>query len=83
MSEIINFHPKESPVFTFFEVVDAEGNGIWGGNSSIEAIQWLRRSPLNSRLLVSGWDAEGEDAMIIGQPMDITKIVFGTLAGVL
>jgi hypothetical protein len=83
MSEVINFHPKESQVFTFFEVVDSEGKGIWGGNSSIEAIQWLRRSPLNSRLLVSGWDGEGEDAMIIGQPMDITKIVFGTLAGVL
>ena len=83
MSEVIAFHPKESPVFTFFEVVDAEGNGIWGGNSSIEAVQWLRRSPLNSRLLVSGWDAEDEDAMLVGQPLDITKIVFATLAGVL
>ena len=27
--------------------------------------------------------AEGEDAMLVGQPLDITKIVFATLAGVL
>ncbi len=60
-----------------------KGNAVWGGNDPIEAVQWLRRSPINSRLLVSGWDAEGEDAMLVGQPLDITKIVFATLAGVL
>ena len=83
MSEVIAFHPKVSPVFTFYEVVEGEGNAIWGGNDPIEAVQWLRRSPVNSRLLVSGWDAEGEDAMLVGQPLDITKVVFATLAGVL
>jgi hypothetical protein len=65
------------------EVVEGEGNAVWGGNDPIEAVQWLRRSPINSRLLVSGWDAEDEDAMLVGQPIDITKIVFATLAGVL
>ena len=83
MSEVISFHPKTSPVFTFYEVVDEEGGAIWGGNDSIDAVNWLRRSRMNSRLLVSGWDAEGEDAMLVGQPLDITKIVFATLAGVL
>jgi len=83
MSEVISFHPKRSPLFTFYEVVESEGGAVWGGNDPIEAVQWLRRSPLNSRLLVSGWDAEGEDAMLVGQPIDITKIVFATLAGVL
>jgi hypothetical protein len=83
MSEVISFHPKTSPIFTFYEVVEGEGQAVWGGNDAIEAVQWLRRSPLNSRLLVSGWDAEGEDAMLVGQPLDITKIVFATLAGVL
>ena len=83
MSEVIAFHPKVSPLFTFYEVVDEEGGAIWGGNDPIEAVNGLRRSRMNSRLLVSGWDAEGEDAMLVGQPIDITKIVFATLAGVL
>ena len=83
MSEVIAFHPKVSPVFTFYEVVDSQGIAEWGGNDPAEAVKWLRRSPVNSRRLVSGWDAEGEDAMLVGQPLDITKIVFATLAGVL
>ena len=83
MSEVIAFHPKTSPLFTFYEVVEGEGNAIWGGNDPIEAVNWLRRSPLNSRLLVSGWDADDVAAQMVGQPLDITKIVFATLAGVL
>jgi hypothetical protein len=83
MSEVIAFHPKVSPLFTFYEVVDAQGIAEWGGSDPVEAVKWLRRSPINSRLLVSAWDAEDEEAMLVGQPVDITKIVFATLAGVL
>ena len=83
MSELINFHPKASPLFTFYEVVDEEGGAIWGGKDPIDAVNWLRRSRMNSRLLVTGWDSEDEDARLVGQPLDITKIVFATLAGVL
>jgi hypothetical protein len=83
MNEIISFHPKTSPLFTFYEVVDSQGIAVWGGNDPIEAVQWLRRSPVDSRLLVSGWDSTDEDAVLVGQPLDITKIVFATLAGVL
>ena len=49
MSKVIAFHPKVSPLFTFYEVVEGEGNAVWGGNDPIEAVQWLRRSPINSR----------------------------------
>ena len=83
MNEVISFHPKVSPLFCFYEVVDSQGIAEWGGSDPVEAVKWLRRSPINSRLLVSGWDAEDEDAMLVGQPIDITKIVFATLAGVL
>ena len=83
MSEVIAFHPKVSPLFTFYEVVDSQGIAEWGGNDPVEAVQWLRRSPMDSRLLVSAWDTDDENAMLIGQPMDITKIVLATLAGVL
>jgi hypothetical protein len=83
MNEVISFHPKVSPLFTFYEVVDSQGIAEWGGSDPVEAVQWLRRSPLNSRLLVSAWDSDDEEAMLVGQPVDITKIVFATLAGVL
>jgi hypothetical protein len=83
MNEVISFHPKVSPLFTFYEVVDSQGITEWGGSDPVEAVQWLRRSPLNSRLLVSAWDSDDEEAMLVGQPVDITKIVFATLAGVL
>jgi hypothetical protein len=83
MSEVIAFHPKVSPLFTFYEVVDSQGIAEWGGSDPVEAVQWLRRSPVNSRLLVSGWDADDVAAQMVGQPLDITKIVFATLAGVL
>ena len=83
MSEVISFYQKVSPLFTFYEVVEGEGNAVWGGSDPIEAVKWLRRSPINSRLLVTGWDSEDEDARLVGQPLDITKIVFATLAGVL
>jgi hypothetical protein len=83
MSEVISFYQKVSPLFTFYEVVEGEGNAVWGGSDPIEAVKWLRNSPINSRLLVTGWDAEDEDARLVGQPLDITKIVFATLAGVL
>jgi hypothetical protein len=83
MSEVIAFHPKVSPLFTFYEVVDSQGIAEWGGSDPVEAVQWLRRSQLNSRLLVSAWDSDDEEAMLVGQPVDITKIVFATLAGVL
>jgi hypothetical protein len=83
MSEVISFYQKVSPLFTFYEVVEGEGNAVWGGSDPIEAVKWLRNSPINSRLLVTGWDSEDEDARLVGQPLDITKIVFATLAGVL
>jgi hypothetical protein len=83
MNDVISFHPKTSPLFTFYEVVDSQGIAEWGGSDPVEAVQWLRRSPLNSRLLVSAWDSDQEEAMLVGQPVDITKIVFATLAGVL
>ena len=83
MDTVISIHTKQSPLFTFYEVVDDEGGAIWGGKDPIDAVNWLRRSRMNSRLLVSAWDTDDEDAMLVGQPMDITKIVFATLAGVL
>jgi hypothetical protein len=80
MSEIIAFHPRVSTLINLYEVVDEKGQAIWGGNSANEAIEYLRRSPINCRLLVSGWDSDEEDAHLVGQSLDITKVIYAALA---
>jgi hypothetical protein len=80
MSEVIAFHPRVSPLINFYEIVDEKGQAIWGGNSANEAIEYLRRSPINCRVLVSGWDSDEEDAHLVGQSLDVTKIIFAALA---
>jgi hypothetical protein len=80
---VVSFHPLKPTLINFYEVIDSQGIAIWGGGSHSEAVTWLRRSPVNSRLLVSAWDSDLEDARIVGQPIDITKIVYSTLAEVL
>ena len=81
---VVGFHPKNKLV-NFYEIATTEGNAVWGGEDPHSAVQWLRRSPLNSRLLVSCWepvaDCMEEDARLIIEPIDITKIVYAVLAG--
>lgn len=80
MSEVIAFHPRVSPLINLYEVVDGKGEAIWGGNSANEAIEYLRRSPINCRVLVSGWESDEEDAHLVGQSLDITKVIYAALA---
>jgi hypothetical protein len=78
--KVIAFHPRVSPLINLYEVVDEKGVAIWGGNSANEAIEYLRRSPINCRVLVSGWESDEEDAHIVGQSLDITKVIYAALA---
>ena len=75
MSNVIAFHPRKSDLILLYEVVDASGNAEWGGNSEREALAWIASSPTATRILVSGWESDEEDAQLIGQPLDITTIV--------
>jgi len=77
---VVAFHPKNKLV-NFYEIAGEDGNAVWGGEDPHSAVQWLRQSPLNSRLLVSCWEAGEEDARLIIEPIDITKIVFAVMAG--
>jgi len=80
MSEVIAFHSRVSPLINLYEVVDEKGVAICGGNSANEAIEYLRRSPINCRVLVSGWESDEEDAHLVGQSLDITKVIYAALA---
>jgi len=75
MSNVIAFHPRKSSLILLYEVVGEDGNAEWGGNSEREALAWIASSPTATRILVSGWSTDDDDAYLIGEPLDITTIV--------
>ena len=74
-SNIYTIHPKKSELILFYEVLTPEGENEWGGASAEHCIQWLSLAPSGSRVLVSAWDSDEEDAHLVGQTIDITDIV--------
>jgi hypothetical protein len=75
MSNVYTIHPQKSDLILFYEVVEPDGANTWGGVSCIEAIQWLRLAPKGSRLLISAWDSDEEDAHLVGQSIDVTDLI--------
>jgi hypothetical protein len=75
MSNVYSIHPPKSDLILFYEIVEPNGGNTWGGGHAESAIQWLNLAPAGSRILVSAWDSDAEDAHLVGQPIDITKIV--------
>lgn len=75
MSNVYTIHPPKSDLILFYEVVEPDGANTWGGANAEQAIQWLANSPTGSRLLVSAWDSDEEDAHLVGQTLDISEIV--------
>ena len=75
MSNVIAFHPRKSDLILLYEVVGEDGNAEWGGNSEADALAWIASSPTATRILVSGWESDDDDAHLVGQPLDITAIV--------
>jgi len=75
MSNVYTIHPPKSDLILFYEVVEPDGGNTWGGGSSIEAIKWLQLAPAGSRLLISAWDSDDEDARLVGQTIDVTDLI--------
>jgi hypothetical protein len=75
MSNVYAIHPQKSDLILFYEVVEPDGGNTWGGASEIEAIQWLHLAPKGSRILVSAWDSDEEDAHLVGQSIDVTDLI--------
>ena len=75
MSNVIAFHPRKSELILLYEVVGEDGHAEWGGEKASEALSWIANSPTATRILVSGWESDEEDAQMVGQPIDITEIV--------
>jgi hypothetical protein len=75
MDNVIAFHPPKSDLILFYEVVDGDGNASYGSADPYEVMHWYKTAPTGSRILVSGWESDDEDAHLVGQPLDITAIV--------
>jgi hypothetical protein len=63
-----------------FYQVTHEREDIWSGGSEWEAIEEYRKAPVGSRLIVTLWESGEDDAHIIGQQIDITKLI-GAIRG--
>jgi hypothetical protein len=75
MSNVYSIHPPKSELILLYEVVDESGRAEWGGNDPEKCLQWLYLAPTSSRVLVSGWESDEEDAHLVGQSLDITGII--------
>jgi hypothetical protein len=70
-----SIHPPKSDLILFYEIQEPEGGNTWGGGEAKDAIQWLFLAPVGSRLLVSAWDSDEEDAHLVGQTIDVTDLI--------
>jgi hypothetical protein len=75
MSNIYTIHPPKSDLINFYEILEPNGSVRWGGGDAKSAIQWLYLAPVGSRVLVSAWESDEEDAHLVGQSIDITELI--------
>jgi len=80
MSEVIQLPRRGKITVVFYEVSDPQGIAIWGGESPQEALNWYRRSPAGSKIWVSQYETDEEDAKLISDMIEITPIVLATIA---
>lgn len=77
----MSFHPTHEALFILYEVIDSEGVTTHEGESASEAVAAFRSAPAGARLLMSGWDTPGEEAILVGQPLDATALIGAVRGG--
>jgi hypothetical protein len=80
VSDVIELRNGALKRIIFYEVSDAQNLAIWGGESPSEALKWYRNSPLDSKIWVSEWLTDEEDAREVSPQIEITSIVLSTIA---
>lgn len=70
-----NFYSVNEDLVYLYEVTDSQGVALWGGGRLEDMFDWYRRSPEGSRVFISTWENEEEDAHLVGRPIEITSIV--------
>jgi hypothetical protein len=80
MSNVLELRNGALKRIIFYEVSDAQNLAIWGGESPSEALKWYRSSPIDSKIWVSEWLTDDEDAREVSPQIEITSIVLSTIA---
>ena len=80
MSEVLELPNRGKIAVIFYEVSDNQGLAIWGGENPTQALKWYRNSPPESKIWVSQWEADEENAKQVIKPVEITPIVLATIA---
>lgn len=80
MNNVIELRNGTLKRVIFYEVSDAQNLAIWGGESPSEALKWYRNSPLDSKIWVSEWLTNEDDAKEVSTQIEITPIVLSTIA---
>ena len=80
MSNVVELRNGAVKRVIFYEVSDDQNLAIWGGESPSEALKWYRNSPLESKIWVSEWLTDDEDAREVSPQIEITSIVLSTIA---
>jgi len=78
VSEVVKLNNKKH--ISLYEISDSQDIAIWGGEDPVSALAWYRSAPTDSKIWVSGWLADEEDARLISEPIEITSIVLATIA---
>jgi hypothetical protein len=69
-----NFYDTNPDLVYLYEVTDPQGVAIWGGERIEDMFDWQGRTP-DSRVFISTWESDEEDAHLVGRPIEITSIV--------
>ena len=80
MKDVMELPRIGKKMIIFYEVSDAQGKAIWGGENVLEAIDWYRKSPPDSKVWVGQYETTEEDAKLVRDFLEITPIVLATIA---
>jgi hypothetical protein len=80
MTNVVELPNRNKITVVFYEVSDPQDIAVWGGESPREALDWYRRSPTGSKIWVSQYEADEEEARLVLDLIEITPIVLATIA---
>jgi len=80
MTNVVELPNRNKITVVFYEVSDPQNIAVWGGESPREALDWYRRSPDGSKIWVSQYEADEEEARLVLDLIEITPIVLATIA---
>ena len=79
MTNVVELPNRNKITVVFYEVSDPQDIAVWGGESPREALDWYRRSPAGSKIWVSQYEADEEEARLVLDLIEITPIVLATI----